>query len=109
MRKIVSILQEGGLTTFLPTPPVISVVLLHKQDNRVILYFLQCIRKNLFQQTTNIPQTTVERTTKVRSLHENTKELTTESILDVENSTILVTNTTMQAKCITAEKKRQST
>ena len=27
----------------------------------------------------------------MRSLHENTKELTTESISDVENSTILVT------------------
>ena len=45
----------------------------------------------MFQQTTNIPQTTVERTTKMRSLQENTKKLTTESISEVENSTILVT------------------
>ena len=35
MRKNISILQEGGLTTVLPRPPVIRVVLLHKQSNRV--------------------------------------------------------------------------
>ena len=39
----ISILQEGLLTTVLSTPPVIRLVLLHKQGNRVILYFLKCI------------------------------------------------------------------
>ena len=38
---VVSILQEGGPTPVLPTPPVIRVVLLHKQGDRVILYFLK--------------------------------------------------------------------
>ena len=43
MRKNVFILQEGGPTPALPTLPVIRVVLLHKQGDRVILYFLKCI------------------------------------------------------------------
>ena len=37
------ILQEGGSTPAPPTPPVIRVVLLHKQGDRVILYFLKCM------------------------------------------------------------------
>ena len=45
MRKNVSILQEGGPTPVLPTPPVIRAVLLHKQGDRVILLFLNCILK----------------------------------------------------------------
>ena len=41
--------RKDSRTTVQPTPPVavIRVVLLHKQGNRVILYFLKCIF-NLF-------------------------------------------------------------
>ena len=37
MRKNVSILQEGGPTPVLPTPPVLRAVLFRKQANRAIL------------------------------------------------------------------------
>ena len=40
--KKVAILQEGGSTHILPTLFVVRVVLLHKQGDRAILYFLKC-------------------------------------------------------------------
>ena len=39
---MVDILQEGGSTHVLPTLSVVRVVLLHKQGDRAILYFLKC-------------------------------------------------------------------
>ena len=44
MGKSVSILQEGGPTPVLPTPPVIRAVLLHKQRERVILKLYVSLR-----------------------------------------------------------------
>ena len=42
LRKNVSFFQEGGFSPAPPALPVIRVVLLHKEGDRAIIYFLKC-------------------------------------------------------------------